>query len=315
MTEPLGTRLLNFCRAAREELFLACPFVKVDVITKILDACRHVPKVILVTRWLPYEISTGVSDLEVWDVLRDRDGASVYLLNELHAKYFRADNSVLVGSANLTRRALGWTVPSNVEVLVELDYDVPELLELERLLREASVKADDDLVWELRELLRLLPPVLLPPIQEPVSQLADPKNMAVSLSYWLPTLRHPENLFRAYSGAADSLTRASRDCATNDLRVLSISPGLSEEAFRAAVGAALLQMPVVRKLDGFLEAPRRFGAVTHWLRSHLASEAPGDSSESWQTLMRWLMYFLPRRYELEVPNYSEVFRRKKRVPR
>jgi len=34
-----------------------------------------------------------------------------------------------------------------------------------------------------------------------------------------------------------------------------------------------------------------------------------DYSEKWQTLMRWLLHFLPGRHEVSVPRYSVVIRK------
>jgi hypothetical protein len=74
------------------------------------------------------------------------------------------------------------------------------------------------------------------------------------------------------------------------------------------VGTLLLQKPIVRQVDLFVETPQRFGAVRD-LRSSLAcADVPGfNPDRAWQTLMRWLRYFLSNRYMLSVPNFSEVF--------
>jgi hypothetical protein len=93
--------------------------------------------------------------------------------------------------------------------------------------------------------------------------------------------------------------------------VLDVPLGLSKEAFEAYVGAQLLQMPIIRQVDEFVGEPQRFGAVTAFLKQQLIGNSPDFSANSaWQTLMRWLMYFLPTRYYRSVPNHSEVFSRK-----
>jgi hypothetical protein len=68
---------------------------------------------------------------------------------------------------------------------------------------------------------------------------------------------------------------------------------------------------MVRAVDEFVALPRRFGEVRDMLAASLSTggDAP-DATATWQTLMRWLLFFLPRRYKRTVPGHaSEVFRR------
>jgi hypothetical protein len=70
----------------------------------------------------------------------------------------------------------------------------------------------------------------------------------------------------------------------------------------------LLQKPIIQRVDSFVKTPQRFGAVKNLLNSLPCVANPHFNAErAWQTLMRWLLYFLPNRYALSVPNYSEVF--------
>ena len=76
------------------------------------------------------------------------------------------------------------------------------------------------------------------------------------------------------------------------------------------MGILLLEKPIIQEIDNFVQIPRRFGAVRDFLASLLCANIPNVNPErAWQTLMRWLLYFLPSRYALSVPNYSEVFYR------
>jgi len=134
----------------------------------------------------------------------------------------------------------------------------------------------------------------------------------VPVEAWLPTLRNPEDLYLAYSGQQEKLTTASREAATSDLRSLPTISNLPRAAFEACIAALLLQKPIVQQVDAFVETPQRFGAVRDLLASlPCASLSNFDADRAWQTLMRWLLHFLPHRYALSVPNYSEIFYRVK----
>lgn len=313
MTAPsLGERLLGLCESARTELFLVSPFVKAKVLARILNQTAVDVPITLLTRWRVEEIQAGVSDLETFDLLAERGKSRLLLLSDLHAKYYRADSACLMGSANLTQRALGWAPPINVELLISIDRAHPELLHFETNLLEMAYPATASMVLEMRRLLEQLPPMRL--AQATWSEQAEAPVLVHESQHtlWLPALRHPESLYKAYSGRGDELTAASRQAAYLDLQKVSPPAGLPESVFRATVASMLLQAKVVRQLDCFLEQPQRFGAVTQWLRNLIGTgNGSIDQDYAWQTLMRWLLYFLPERYEVTVPNYSEVFRRRR----
>ena len=135
-------------------------------------------------------------------------------------------------------------------------------------------------------------------------------NNSVNLNAWLSTLRNPEDLYIAYCEQTEKLSTASKIAALTDLRSLPIIPNLSQKTFNAYVGTLLLQKPIIQKVDSFVKTPQRFGAVKNLLNSLTYSNNLHFNAErAWQTLMRWLLYFLPNRYALSVPNYSEVFYR------
>src|SRR5690606_29509532 len=101
------------------------------------------PNIRCVTRWRPEEIAAGASDLEVLDLIRARPRARLYIHPLLHAKFFRVDRRCLVGSANLTQRALGWTVPSNFELMLELPADEYGLSDFEETLFAEAFEATE----------------------------------------------------------------------------------------------------------------------------------------------------------------------------
>ena len=95
------------------------------------------------------------------------------------------------------------------------------------------------------------------------------------------------------------------------LRLLALPDGLDESTFRQRVGAGLLAVETVRAFDEFVSQPRYFGEMAEWLKGRgvLADQSLEDRKMYLQTLVRWLRHFLPGRYRLEEPNYSELFGR------
>lgn len=311
----LGTELSKLCAEARNEVLLVAPFIKAAVLEKLLnDIPSNVP-LRCITRWFPEEIIAGISDLEVWSLIQQRPNYSLWLRPDLHAKYYRADNRCLVGSANLTGKALGWSNSPNLELLVPLSADEPTVKTFETELLKACIPVTEDLFEQMSLAVQLLAEQTPNAIANNSFRVEIPEenltiNNSVNIDAWLPTLRNPEDLYLAYSGQVEKLSTVAKITALTDLRSLSIIPNLSQKVFQAYIGTLLLQKPIIQKVDSFVKTPQRFGAVKNLLNSlPCASNPHFDAERVWQTLMRWLLYFLPNRYALSVPNYSEVFYR------
>lgn len=304
--DRLVDRLEAHCSTAAEELLLVAPFVKQPVLHRLLDATSPSTPVRIVTRWLPQEIAAGVSDIEVWDEVVARPATSLHLRHGLHAKLYRADGRCLVGSANLTGAAVGTSSAPNLELLVAVDADEPGLHEFERELFDGAVVVDADIVDVTRAAVKELPAFVV--LDEPSETTpSSAEGAGGRLDRWLPRSRQPDDLFIAYTGRIEALSRVSTSTAKADLAVLRLPAGLDERAFRALVGAMLLRMPMVRALDAFVVEPRRFGEVRDFLA---ARRGDAGSSDAWQVLFRWLMHFASDRYEYRRPRHSEIIVRR-----
>ena len=296
---PLGGKVLEACEHAKAALVLCAPFAKERVVQRLIASTPAHVEVELFTRWRPDEVAAGVSDTGVLRLLQDR-GGSVFLCDRLHAKLVRADDRALIGSANLTATALGWTTTPNLEILVEVAAQHPAVVELEELLRRESMSATQELADEVERVAALLPPMA--PL-DLVDEAADQPTL------WHPRLREPRDLYVAYSRGVDRLSRASAEAAAHDLAALQLPVGLPRTAFNELVANRMLQSPVVRRVDDVLEDSQRFGAVRDLLAEMLDLERD-EASYAWQTLMRWLLEFMPRRYSRSVPRWSEILVRR-----
>lgn len=309
-----GTALIDLCSQADDEVVLVAPFVKANVIEKVLPLLKSNVRLLCVTRWRLDEIALGVSDIDVWPLVMSRANSYLWLCSHLHAKYYRADCSCLVGSANLTSAALGWAVQPNMELMVPISIDHPALAGFEDHLFAVSTQVDNDLYEHTRSALQAMPQQAITPyVAEPTENADTPAVTGTprqSDPFWLPTLRNPDELFLAYSGRLDRLSSASQEAAQEDLSVLSIAGGLPREAFEACVGVLLLQQPIISRVDRLVASPQRFGAVRDAISAMIPPGRHVDPDHVWQTLMRWLRHFLPNRYGLSIPNHSEVFYRK-----
>lgn len=288
----LGAPLMKLASDARQEFVMCAPFAKKAVVSKIVAAIPSGVRIVLFTRWRPDEVAAGVSDTEVLKIIRSRGGV-VYLHDRLHAKFYRNESCSLIGSANLTATALGWTQQPNLELLVASDDSQIRLLE--RTLIDQSMVATDKLAREIEEIADQLPTTT---VIEMIDEAPDPV-------MWIPRLRMPSDLFTAYSGGAGELATRSANAAAADLQVLDLPSGLARNQFELLVGNRLQGQAIFTRIDEFLTEPRRFGEMRDFL-TRISGLDRLQSEASWQTIVRWMLEFLPKRYLHNTFRHSEV---------
>ena len=305
----IGDELIELLGGARSEATVIAPFMKAAVVKRLIH--NLAPGVVLscITRWHPHEIKYGVSDLEVWDVLRAHQPSSLSLIPTLHAKFYRADDNYAMGSANLTNAALGWSTRPNVELLISGEVD-QGLRDWESCVMSQATTVDESLVRLFERLCDGLPidNLVFTEHYSGTESSIDEEYGAPNLEVmsWLPMTRYPEQLYKAYLGDTEELSAGARESAKYDLLALAVPKGLGPDGFGVSVAASLLQMPVVHRIDQFLAQPRSFGAVRDFLGALPQYPRHRDPSADWQTMMRWFRHFLPQRFQVSVPNYSEV---------
>lgn len=192
--------------------------------------------------------------------------------------------------------------------MISVDSEHYELKNFEHQLFNNCIKVDQVLfnlyqsvIVEQKELL----PLKLD--TNSISELNNSGNQDI-IKNWLPTLRNPEDLYLAYTNKYDRLTNTAYQNAIIDLSVFDLPQSLSKTLFNFYISIQLLENPIIQEIDDFVTTPRKFGEVCDYLNKIKGKENENINIKiQWQTLMRWLLYFLPSRYSLSVPNYSEVF--------
>jgi hypothetical protein len=306
LTENIGLSLGERARQARHRITLAAPYIKRKALERLIADVSPIVILTVFTRWKVDEIAAGVSDLSVLDLLHDRAGSRLLLHPRLHAKLLLIDDQIAaIGSANFTDAALGFADQTNAEVMAIL-HPVPNrlfqfLLQLER----DAVPATEELRRKFEEAGKTVSPPWTPP---GVDLIGDAPRGPPSL---FPCFRNPEQLYRGYVSVVEFSDQETRTAILDDLEALSLPDGLDEPTFRYRVGASLLTVDTVRAFDEFVSHPRYFGEMAEWLKDRgvLPDQGQEERKMYLQKLVRWLRHFLPGRYRLEEPNYSEMFGR------
>ncbi len=289
-----GVGVWEIVRSAKYRIFIVAPFIKSHTLKKLIcEKPEGVSELICVTRWLPEDIASGVCDIEIFDQLAECEGV-LYVNPNLHAKIYSNESQFLVGSANLTDRALGFYSPSNVELLVALSADFPGLEEWINTLLESSVRATK----ELRDRISLSANKLKSSHSFYFPHEVEETN-GQSIGVWIPTCTTPDKLWLIYQGHGEESTVTSAyEAAIQDLAVLTPPQELDEALFRVFIESTLRQMPIFREIDQLAATGITDSKAQEFIRYRLNIDND-TAKHNWEVLKRWFGEFFPDSYRLE----------------
>ena len=277
---------------------LCSPFIKAKVLAIILEAVPREASVRIVTRWRPAEIAAGLSDLEVFDISKERCNTELRLLHSLHAKLYLADDNCLVGSANLTATALGWCQDPNLEILLaspRSDPDVTRLLE--RL--TTSILATFQIRTEMEKQAAALNSPVLDESKEVSTDIVQRLGMP-----WLPRCAAPDKLYAVYQNReTTTVVEGTQADAIADLDDLLPPPGLGAREFTAYISAALNELPSLRRILDSIPSgltDEQGAAMIADLRQSLSH---ADCQKQWHIAREWIGVFFKDRFEVAPKSY------------
>ncbi len=282
MYERPGDMLISLCSDA-QHLIIAAPYVKADALAKVLMDVGSAASLTCVTRWNPHDLAVGASDTECRTLVIER-GGSFRLHPSLHAKYYRIDNVVLIGSANLTSAAMGWSPHPNLEILCRAGGNFDACAFQQELMRSSREIGDDEFSrWESVTELNA----------EVEHSVTDARPL---LDTWRPATRDPRHLELVYRGREDRIASSDEQrAAWRDIQTLLIPPDLTDAQVRAWVSVCLLAAPftntVIQLRDLEASGAARLLAETYGLG---LTEARRDM----ETVQNWIAFLAPEALSL-----------------
>ena len=304
MSHSPGTLLEDVLRDEGGTLTLIAPFIKQAALRRVLELASF-DDLVVYTRWMPAEVAQGVSDLEVLDDVRDA-GGRLHLLSDLHAKAFLTPSRALVGSANITAAALGWSQYPNVELLLEVERDHPALQHLLWILESASTAATDGhrdeiaaIAGELRD-----HPDLLAKWHSEFLRTESELASAPSPQLWVPQTTDPVGFLEYHLGRR-RLIRSAEERADRDLAHLQVqvSPDLAE--FKAAVRDALQRTGIFNTVWGTVDAGHGDDVVYERFCDAVGlSSSDPTARRYWEIATAWLLFFFPEQFEMRSTGHT-----------
>ena len=272
-----GKDLVRLCSEA-DQIFISAPYIKADALGKILQDVNPNASLVCISRWSVEDLQLGSSDIECYAIVKTF-GGSFRLHPTLHAKYYRMDDVVLVGSANLTFSGMGWSNHPNLEILCrpnkqfEADNFQAKLLADSREIYHEEVSRWKTLV-EIESQFENTNAI-------PRSQLAD----------WRPSTREPRNLELAYVGKENEIASYDeQQAAKQDLQKLSLPTGLNRDQSRAWISICLMEslfaLSVIQLQKSSPNESYRKLAQMYDLETYKARR-------DFETVQNWLAFFTP----------------------
>lgn len=140
--------LFQAMSSAEERVVIASAFVKVDALTKLLTNVRST-SVEIVARWQKRDLVAGASDLDVYNLCKEK-GWRFGISLKLHGKLYCIDReSIYLGSANLTSMGLGLVANSNLEFGTKIPASETDLLKVDAFFEEEIFWIDDEIFMQM----------------------------------------------------------------------------------------------------------------------------------------------------------------------
>ena len=270
--------LTRLCSDARN-LIIAAPYIKVDALGRVLAVVDPAASIICVTRWNPHDLATGASDPECRGMVID-SGGSFRLHPTLHAKFYRIDDVVLIGSTNLTSSAMGWSLQPNLEILCRAGDDFDSWAFQQHLFDGArEINNDEFQRWEA------------------VSRITKGRERAKAgsqllLDTWRPATRDPIHLELSYQGKEDGIASIDeQEAARRDLQALLVPAGLSDEEVRMWAAGCLLASPFTNSVVRL--SPSADLAGSYQALARIYDLGITEARRDMETVQNWLAFLAP----------------------
>ena len=288
-------------------IFVFVPYIKVNPLKKLLENNSNCQLVMV--RWATKDLVLGSSDLEVYQLCKDR-GIKLFRNHRLHLKAFiDAYKRCFLGSANISNRAFN-DPPSpsyNYELATIVDnLSFNDRLYFSLILNEATLITDS--IYE--QILTQLPDKRrqFPKEEDFQLEIRSPdKNYLISA---LPMSNSVKTLTRVYL-EKKGIHEEEINCAMHDLALYDIPIGLQESSLIPLLRNSFLNHPFVKAFIEMLKlrgGEIYFGEAKAWVQNNCAdvpTPRRWEITENIQILYKWLTELGDDKFVVDRPNHSE----------
>lgn len=291
-----GIRLQSFFCDAQEKIIICAPFIKLATIKSLVKNISNEVSIEVYTRWKAHEILLGVSDLSVFDYISSINHGKVYISDRLHAKFYRSDDRVIIGSANVTHSALGWVKEPNIEFLVEIDPNLYQVKTLENELSHFEIVTPEtrdhfkNLVESLSEM----------SIDNIKSRFEEDEELKSQYEAWLPACTVPDILHAVYSNESRGrrFSSGAIDDACSDIVDLGIPPGLGKQDFEIFVRDRLYELPSFKEFIDRASSVLTENEAIIIIKKMRPDYLDQEAKFCWNIVLEWVRVFFNEEIEI-----------------
>jgi len=290
---PVNKALQDQISQQDQLLQVFVPFIQINALKNLVDSGVFNPTLQIVTRWMPNDILSGVSDLKIYPYLKEK-GIRLYINNKIHLKLLIFEsNKAFHTSGNITNTGLGLSENANIEIGCFVDINNYDVQQVTNIIEDSIVVTDE--IYEIASQYLKDNKSKVPPL--PKLNLVKQFKKEYSLSDF-PAVDSPRQLFDLYS-RPDLKTVENemvRRC-YHDLAKYSIPFGLDDAYFFNHVKKSFLAKKFVQDFIEELKMQKsmRFGLVTEWVHSK-CTDVPlpyrSDIKKCIAHLYEWLSFFV-----------------------
>ena len=305
--KSLDREVQTFFAHSHDITYFFSPFISVDVAEKLIKEIDSNHGV-MVSSWRTDHLLNGVSHLELYEVCQ-RHGWTLFINDRLHMKVYARDLEVaLIGSANLTARALGDGPTSNHEVLVEHALRSEDRMHLLRIQAE-SILVTDEVHAQYVDWLASQKRVKQPP----ATFLALNNDTTPFHTSMLPHSDTPQRLWEVANGQGEPLKGYELPAMEHDLAMLDLDVSVPLDEFVRGLQTSFFERPFIKAFEAQIDADGiPFGSVKQWVQSN-CSDVPTPFRRELtflvQALIHWFPALRPGEFEVIRPIWREVIRR------
>lgn len=144
LSEEVENTLSKIIPECKSDLNVISGFCKVSTLEFIDHLINSDIKKRILVRFLPSDISSGATDLEIYDYCKNHNW-KMYIDHTIHAKTYVFDKmKCIIGSANLTNKGIGIASTSNKEASAMFEIDDESYTKIMSLYKD-SIEIDDEL--------------------------------------------------------------------------------------------------------------------------------------------------------------------------
>ena len=288
-----------------ETITLFSAYIRTEQLRKINET-KNIKQIVV--RWEVGDICFGASDLELYDYCRENH-IKLFRNTKIHLKAFwNNNNSVLFGSANVTKNGIG--EGGNLELNgIQEHLSISDITYFNQIL-DASTYVTDELFNEIKQ--------KVDEHKDKVVRIPDLPNKKTDTDFFLlsqlPMSLNISNLYNAYVNP-DSLSEEDINCLIHDIVLYKIPDNLSEDEFYSKLKSNLNNHPFILKLKEVIKSESRhslnYGGVVRWIQENTTTV---PTPRSWELkkeqivniLYEWICFF-DDDFRVEIPGKrSEV---------